>query len=532
MPAPSTNSIFIGTGAVVSIVLGIAVFAMRGRISPSMHLVLVAGAVLALSVLIGQSPSAIGDVAMASLYTCIACHAALVFSWRQAAVITAAAVASCLAVTFFDSDLPAWSVIPTVVATVVIACAVCAVTAVARQAVVDQQTGLFNRRGFDLAVATEIASVAASGSVLSLILLNLDRFKSINDHLGHVAADAVLDDVAERWRSEVGDDVFLARYGGDEFAVLLPGTTEAAAFRLAERLRAAISTECSAGVTSWCRGDTASLFVGRADIALYRAKVAGRGRTAIESSTRPELIGRVRDAIDNGALEVYFQPIVRVSAANATVAVEALVRWPMAPADSEITPEGIVRLAENNGLITDLGRYVLENACTQAHLLAVDATELILSVNVSGLELLDSDYADTVLNTLLRTGWPAHRLVLEITERDLAADSPAANGQLNQLREAGIRVAVDDFGSGYSSLARVATLPCDILKVDQAIVANPLAAGPLLDAIVGIARAFSLEVIVEGIETAEQADLVSAHGADLAQGYYFARPQPAARVRP
>ena len=533
MPAPESNKLIIIGGSAFSVVMGIGVQIFRSRLTANAHLAFVGLAIVVLTVLIGQAPTPAGDVAIASVYTCIACHAALAFDWQKASALITTVVVACIVVGITDSDMPWWSAVMPATAAGLIGASVTALNVVAREAAFDPLTGLLNRRGLDNVLYIEMEKAAASGRTLSLVLVDLDRFKSVNDHLGHTAGDQLLKEVAEAWQHMLTEDGLLARYGGDEFALLLPNTSEAAAATTADQLRSAVSTDCSAGVTSWRRGDSASMFIGRADIALYRAKNAGRGRVVVESAERPAVVESLSEAIATRALDVFFQPIIRMSDCGEpeAVAVEALVRWP-ATVHPDITPEGLVRIAEDNDLIASLGKLVLDLACTKIHLLQATVNRpLDLHVNVSGAELNGHLYADLVADTLARTDWPADRLVLEVTETDLAADSRDAARLLAQLRDMGIRIAVDDFGSGYSTLSRVATLPCDILKVDGAIIADTETADPLLNAITAIAAAFDLEVIVEGVETREQAALVAAHGLDLAQGYFYARPQPALELR-
>ena len=533
MPAPGSNKLAIVGGSAFSIVMGIGVHILRSRLTTNAHLAFIGLAIVVVTVLIGQAPTVAGDVAIASIYTCITCHAALAFSWEKASVLIATVVVFCIVVGVFDEDMPWWAALLPATAAGLVGASVTALNVVAKEAVFDPLTGLLNRRGLDNVLYVQMEKAATSGQSLSLVLFDLDRFKSINDHLGHTAGDQLLKQVAETWLSKLAADGLLARYGGDEFALLLPNTSENAAATIADQLRSAVSTDCSAGVTSWRRGDSASLIIGRADIALYRAKNAGRGRVVVESAERPAIVDSLRQAIENHALAVFFQPIVRISDCGTAeaVAVEALVRWP-ATLHPDITPEGLVRIAEDNDLISGLGRLVLDLACTQVHQLQANiARPLDLHVNVSGPELNGHAYADIVAGTLARTGWPADRLVLEVTETDLAADSRDATRLLARLRGMGIRIAVDDFGSGYSTLSRVATLPCDILKVDGAIIADTESAHPLLNAITAIAAAFDLEVIVEGVETREQAALVAGHGIELSQGYFYARPQPALELR-
>lgn len=368
-----------------------------------------------------------------------------------------------------------------------------------------------------------------------MVLVDLDRFQKINDHLGHRAGDAVLQRVADTWLDLLAPDQVLARFGGDVFALLLPGTTEQAAILLTEKLRAAVTMGCSAGVTSWQPGESGSLLISRADVGLYRAKQAGRNRTVLESSRQLPLAVELREAIDRGALDVHYQPIVSLSEdGGQAVGVEALLRW-SSNAQPEVTTEGLIRVAEEYDLISDLDELVLRRACADAARLqeSFASLDLTLNVNVSGLELAEPDYAERVATILNDTGWPADQLVLEVTESELAAESQTAITNLHTLRDRGVRIAIDDFGTGYSSLSRLATIPSDILKVDQSFVAairSDSPAPPLLGVIAALSKSLDLQVIAEGVETEYQAAVLTELGFALAQGYHYSDSHPVSEL--
>ncbi|CAM3844191.1 putative bifunctional diguanylate cyclase/phosphodiesterase [Smaragdicoccus niigatensis] len=527
LPEPQGARLPILVGAIATTASGAAIAVFRARLPQSAHVVFLVFAIAAMATMISLGPSMTSQVAMTALFTCVACHAALILRWKGAAAVIALAEATLFGLTLVLRDLPLWATIPAGTSVVLIGVATAGLRMIASQAAIDSLTGVRNRRGFDREIHTQMAVAAASNQPLSLILLDLDRFKSVNDRHGHAFGDRMLSEAAIAWRRELGLTGLLARVGGDEFAVLLPGVSEGEALHIAERMRAAVRGDCSAGITSWRPGDSVSLFIGRADIGLYRSKNSGRGQSTVESAQNSQVVDNVRQAIESRDLEVHFQPIVRISDGNRVIAVEALVRWPERN-EIALTPEELVRTAEDNGRIGDLGRVVLELACAGGQVVKTRLGEDIsVTVNISGLELVDPSYADRVEETLRRTDWPADRLILEVTERDLEADSVEAIRQLSKLRAEGVRIAIDDFGKGYSSLTRVASLPCDILKVDREVIATSTGVHQLLDAITAVGKAFELEVVVEGVETSEQADRLAAHGIDLAQGFLYSMPKPA-----
>ncbi|MEU8895132.1 EAL domain-containing protein [Nocardia sp. NPDC048505] len=533
-PGSEGNRPLVGTAAAIALALGLTLLAWGPRLPHGIHHAYVAIATVLVTIAVHSFPNTVGAISLAAFYVFVACDAALFFRWSQAAAHIAFAVLMCLWV-LPTRDLPWWSGLIPAGVTFGVGVVVGILTRMASEADIDVLTGLHNRRGFDRALNSAIELATRTGQGLSLVLVDLDRFQKINDHLGHRAGDAVLQRVADTWSALLQPEQVLARYGGDAFALLLPNTTEQAAILLTEQLRAAVTTGCSAGVTSWQPGESGSLLVSRADVGLYRAKQAGRNRTVLESSRQLPLAVELREAIDRGALDVHYQPIVSLSEGGGkAVGVEALLRW-SSNAQPDVTTEGLIRVAEEYDLIADLDELVLRRACADAARLQETFTQLdlTLNVNVSGLELAESGYADRVSGILASTGWPADQLVLEVTESELAAESQTAIANLHTLRDRGVRIAIDDFGTGYSSLSRLATLPSDILKVDQSFVAairSDSPAPPLLGVIAALSSALDLQVIAEGVETEYQAAVLTELGFALAQGYHYSDSHPVAEL--
>jgi diguanylate cyclase (GGDEF)-like protein len=374
---------------------------------------------------------------------------------------------------------------------------------------IDTTTGLRNRRGFDRELAVVISAVQRGHGPLSVAFLDLDHFKVINDTAGHGAGDRRLRAVADAWVPLLPEGAVLARQGGDEFAILFPGLDLTEAASAAEAMRAAIAGAghtCSGGVAEWEAGVTGSTLMSRADIALYRAKGGGRNRV--------------------------YKPTVSLNEITLTGA-EALVRW-RHPERGPVPPDEFIPIAERTGLIIDIGRFVLNEACRSAVTWLPECTSI--AVNVSGEELVEPNYVDHVIHALAHSGLAPDRLILEVTETTLGADADTAIETLQRLRRLGIRVAIDDFGVGYSSLSRLARLPVDILKLDRSFVTELIVGGddaagyrgnaPLVAAIASVAEAAGLTTIAEGIETAEQAQLLAGFGFTDGQGYLFGRAMP------
>jgi diguanylate cyclase (GGDEF)-like protein len=529
MPSgPGSVSVVYGVAG-AAVLVGISLVLWGRQLRPAHHHALAATGTIMLTIAIYESTTSIAAVALSSLYVSVAIDACVFFSWALAAAHMLFAVTCCMTVLALRPETPWWSGLVASGATVGVGIVVGLLSRFASDANVDVLTGLPNRRGFDHALHQEITVAARNGSGPALIVLNLDRFHAINDMHGYRAGDELLQHIVKSWLPLLGRDDTLTRPDSDRFAVLLPNTTEQSALALADRLRATISMGCSAGVTSWQSGDSASLLVSRAEVALYRAKLTGGNRTVLESSGRAPLTIELADAIANDAVEVFYQPIVNLSEGGTMVGIEALIRW-APPSRLDVTTEEVVRVAEESGLIGELDKYVLRRACLDAH--AVQSAKgdgpLTVHANVSGLELAKLGYVDGVDRVLADTGWPPSQLVLEVTESVLDLDTPTATAALHGLRARGIRIAIDDFGTGYSSLSRIQTLPPDLLKLDRSFIAtitDDSPTPPLLRAIALLSVALGLPVIAEGVEDAYQAVIVKSLGYSFAQGFYYGRPQ-------
>lgn len=386
---------------------------------------------------------------------------------------------------------------------------------------------------------------------LALLMLDLDRFKDVNDSLGHFAGDQLLKLVADRLTSRLRDSDTVARLGGDEFTILLEDIahTEDAA-RLAESIISDLSEPwllpqgnevrigVSIGISLYPQyGDTPEILLQQADTALYQAKGEGRNRYAYFTDElthavrdRIALEARLRRAITQNELRVYYQPQIDI-ASGKIVGAEALVRW-QDPIEGLIPPSQFIPVAEQTGLIMAVGEWVLRETCRQGRQW-IDAglPLLTLAVNVSPHQLRQGDINSLVTTVLLESGFPAERLELELTESGLMERDVEAVELLNKLRAQGIRLAIDDFGTGYSSLAYLKRFPLDVLKIDKSFIDEiPYNQDDMEIAatIVAMGHALAFKVLAEGVETKEQLDFLKDQGCDLYQGYYSSRPLPAA----
>ncbi len=417
----------------------------------------------------------------------------------------------------------------------------------------DPLTGLPNRRLFlkELHRALRDAAASPDAGRPAVAFLDLDRFKFVNDSLGHHVGDLLLAAVAPRLAATVRPGDLLARFGGDEFAVLCTGLAdEQAAIGLAERLNGALHqpvpiaddalhVTASVGVALAPRGSRdAEGLLRDADVAMYRAKELGRERAELfDDSLRERVRARLhlenelRRALDREELTVAYQPIVELETGS-IAGIEALVRWHHA-SDGTIPPDRFVGLAEETGLIVPLGWQVLRQACQQA--VRWDAAGgalagLPLSVNFSARQFMHADLIASVQGILADTGLPGSRLVLEITESVLMEDAAAPETTFKALQRLGVQLALDDFGTGYSSLSYLQRYPLQQVKLDREFVAG-LGAGGRDEAIVGailtMAGALGIDIVAEGIESRGQLDVLRRLGCRLGQGYLFARPEPA-----
>ncbi len=415
----------------------------------------------------------------------------------------------------------------------------------------DPLTGLANRNLVNQRIDAAVTALDARSPGVAVLLLDLDGFKSVNDSFGHAVGDELLLAVARRLRSCLRDGDIAARLGGDEFALLLEriDSTETVAVgrRVLEALSAPFSLRrgqvvvtASVGVVHAAEQLSGHDLLRDADVAMYKAKADGKNRLVVfEPSmhervvTRLRLESELRTAVERGEFELYYQPYVDLES-RMIVGLEALIRWHH-PNRGLLLPGEFIEVAEDTGLIVPLGQWIVTEACTQAALWrAADPDRpLTISVNLSPRQLYDPDFVDVAARALESSGLPAGVLTIEITENLLLGDAVLAGTRLAQLRALGIQLAVDDFGTGYSSLAYLRRYPVDVLKIDRTFV-DPLTDGPrqaaLVRSIIDLATALDVDTVAEGVERPEQASALSTLGCHVAQGFYFARPQPAPAI--
>jgi len=417
------------------------------------------------------------------------------------------------------------------------------------QALHDPLTDLPNRVLLHDRLGHAVATAKRDEAALTLLVLDLDRFKEVNDTLGHHAGDRLLREVALRLRSALRASDTVARLGGDEFAVVLPQADTQAAELVALQLQAALekplvldgcelSVGTSIGIATFpSHGDDADTLMRHADIAMYAAKRAQGGVATYStshdshSSERLTLVGALRRAIATDELSLHYQPQVDCVTGR-LMGMEALVRW-WHPERGLIGPDQFVPLAEQSGLIRQLTRWVLAAAIGQSARWHDLGDGVGLSINLSSHDLLDVRLPAFVASQLERWRFPAERLTLEITESALLADPDRAVGVLTQIRQLGVRVALDDFGTGYSSLSYLKEWPVDEVKVDRSFVRNLVADErdrAIVRATVDLAHSLGLEVVAEGVEDSAILQLITDMGSDRAQGYYIARPLPPSQL--
>jgi diguanylate cyclase (GGDEF)-like protein len=421
-----------------------------------------------------------------------------------------------------------------------------------RQSLHDGLTGLPNRALFldRLSHAIERSS-RPDGRPLTLLFIDVDDFKVVNDSLGHLVGDRLLSAVAERVAAVLRTQDTVARLGGDEFAVLLEQSAAEEAPVTAQRVLHALSApfelpegqtvhvSASIGLVTSCgAGYSAEELLRDADVAMYRAKGEGKARYVVFEAAmrdrlqaRTELESELRRAVLHEQFIVHYQPVVDARTGT-VVSTEALLRWEH-PRHGLVSPAEFVPLAEDTGLIVAMGRHVLREACRQTAewRRSPELADLTVSVNLSPRQLQEPLLLDHVRDALAASGLPAHALVLEITENLLVRDVEQAAHRLDSLKSLGVRLAVDDFGTGYSSLSYLSRLPVDILKVDKAFVAgiaDETSAGKLAWAVLALAESLALQTVAEGVETPEQVQALLAYDCTRLQGFLFSRPVPAA----
>jgi diguanylate cyclase len=417
------------------------------------------------------------------------------------------------------------------------------------QAVTDELTGLANRRRVyeELRAADE---VLAAGGRVAVLVLDLDRFKEINDSLGHAVGDALLRQVGPRLRDQLRAGDLLGRTGGDEFVVVSRDLDAEGAAALASRIQAELRRPFRVGEVDLSVDLSTGIAVGPdhaghaeellqlADLAMYAAKASRTGVAVFDDQRdgggrrRLDEVAALRRGIEDGELVLHYQPKV-ILATGQVEGVEALVRW-QHPERGLVYPDAFIELAESAGLMGQLTDTVLDMALKQTRLWAELDRDLTVAVNVSPSNLVDESFPDTIAGLLVAHGVPARSLVLEVTESLLMQDRARAERVLGRLREQGVGVAIDDYGTGYSSLAYLAELPAVTeLKLDRTFVAGMTAswrAESIVISTLQLARALGLVLVAEGAEDQETVDLLAGLGCDVVQGYHLSRPLPTAQL--
>lgn len=408
----------------------------------------------------------------------------------------------------------------------------------------DHLTGLPNRICMGEQLTDAVARARVSDTQVALLFLDLDRFKHINDSLGHAAGDKLLQLVAVRLRDLCPGVNSIARMGGDEFLILLESVNDRAkVIRVAEDVLFELSRPfqisghavhfgTSIGISIWPRdGSDSEQLMRSADTAMYAAKSAGAGTWRFFSREMREqsLIwlrteASLREALEQDQLEVFYQPKV-MPASGKLYGMEALLRWRQG--DELISPSEFIQIAEDTGLIIPIGAWVLRTACRQAMLWSRSHGRLQIAVNVSARQLRTLEFGETVRQVLEETGLPAAQLTLEITESMLMGDIEESLEALRVLRAIGVGIAVDDFGTGYSSLAYLRQLPITQLKIDRSFIKDVPNDTAISETIMTLATKLNLQCVAEGVETAQQYGWLATSGCHLVQGYYIARPLPA-----
>ncbi len=423
-----------------------------------------------------------------------------------------------------------------------------------RLAQYDQLTSLPNRTLLRERVDHALRRAMRSGTGVATLILDMDRFKEINDMLGHESGDKLLIEAAKRIRAAVRDQDTVARLGGDEFAVILEGVSEAKEVlpvveRIMESLEEVksidgnqVNSSTSIGIAMYPdNGNDLSELLRAADLAMYQAKSSGRGRYQFfasamqeEAQSRHALEWALRRAVEKEEFQLVYQPQICLQTGR-IIGVEALIRW-MNPSRGLLTPYHFIAGLEEFGLIDQVGEWVLHTACEQLRRWhEMDLEPMRIGVNVSARQLEDPMFIDKVRNALGETNLPPEFLELELTESSLMSDAAIASSLLRNIQDVGVRIAIDDFGTGYSSLMYLHEFPLNALKIDKNFVQSVGShgrGGPISNMIIGLGQNLGLEVIAEGVETEGQLEYMRERGCDIAQGYLYSRPESAETLTP
>ena len=408
----------------------------------------------------------------------------------------------------------------------------------------DSLTGLANRHKMDRNIEGRLASNKSSGRACALLMLDLDKFKRVNDTLGHQAGDALLQEVAERLKSIVGDRGMIGRLGGDEFQVIVPDQDDreklgeladkiiqilSQPYALEDDKRAIIGASVGIAVAPF-DGETKEALVASADLALYAAKNGGRGQFRFyasdlknEEEVRQAILEELRIALEADQLHLQYQPVVEVETGN-VVCLEALMRW-QHPDRGFVSPGMFIPVAEESDLINVLGEWAMRTACEAA---TKWPKSVKVAVNVSAVQFANQDFPAAVTRCLAHSGLEPDRLELELTESIFVGDNDETERMFKNLKDIGVRIALDDFGTGYSSLSYLRAAPFDKIKVDKSFVdsctQDDKNSAKIIAAIIGLSNALNMETTVEGVEAFDQLEVVRSKGATLIQGFIYSRP--------
>jgi diguanylate cyclase (GGDEF)-like protein/PAS domain S-box-containing protein len=422
------------------------------------------------------------------------------------------------------------------------------------QAFHDQLTGLANRALFAENLDQALRRQSRTGTELAVLLIDLDEFKTVNDLHGHMLGDELLKQAAVRLRATLRDADAIARIGGDEFAAIFEGIAlghdaSAAAERVIESFAQPFIIESSEVVVTASMGlalndagtESAEDLIRNADLAMYAAKTANKGRYEVFSTDmhstildRMKMERDLRQALVQSEFEAYYQPIVTLPS-ETIVGAEALIRWHH-PVRGLVMPAEFIGVAESSGIIVQIGAWMLHHACKEFEVLTrgvAGGQNLGLSVNLSIRQLSDPLLLDTVRDALSKSGLDARRLTLELTESAIMEDVANTFRVLSELRSFGVKIAIDDFGTGYSSLSLLSEIPVDTIKIDRSFVTDVATRpepGRLIRAIQSLAGDFGLCTVAEGVEDLDQLEAITGLGCESVQGFYFARPQPASKL--
>jgi diguanylate cyclase (GGDEF)-like protein len=424
----------------------------------------------------------------------------------------------------------------------------------ARQAFRDSLTNLANRALFMDRLGHALARTERRADDLAVLFLDLDRFKVVNDSLGHSVGDQLLVEVGRRLKALLRPEDTVARLGGDEFGIMLEGLTGVqGAVLVAERVAAQfeqpfiiegrevfITSSIGIALSPSPQAQPEQL-LRYADLAMYQAKTRGKGHYAVYEGgasapavERLDLEMDLRGAVPRSEFTLHYQPVIDL-ATDRIIGLEALIRWEH-PTRGLLPPGDFIALTEETGLIVPIGQWVLREACRQARqwqTASPDDVPLVIAVNLSAKQVQHAAFLDEVMGILKESGLPASQLMLEITESIMMDEEPATLATLSALRRLGVHLALDDFGTGYSALNYLKRFPVDTIKIDRSFV-HGIGDRPedtaIVQAVVTVAKSLQLRVAAEGIETEEQAEQLRAMGCDYGQGFFFARPLPAAKI--